>query len=541
MPTKVQQVVEDGSVVVDFDPPQVPFEEQELIIRDALRERGWDVDFKEANKASRRRAFVISKGGVSFRIITYIFSNFAWSNGKRSHAEKRIQLSRDYEEHASDFELDKAGDPRCAVMGIYRRDKVTLFGAWDASAYKGHKNPSSCYIRVPAMSAAQRNGFSQGVDQNERLVCCFTPDMLAYYLENMKFLHEHVSVTQDLIRPAPEDEGRAAEVANSSSAEMLRLPDSVVEVPDSLPHNRIIYGAPGTGKSHRLDDDLSKYFPTPALYERTTFYPDTTNGAFVGEYRPVPVYRRSSRDFIGPDRTTTVDSLEPLIDYRFVPGPFLRVLVRALKHPEHNFAVVIEEINRAHASAVFGEVFQLLDRTEDGAGRFSVVLSPAAQDYLESQGVPGSVRIPKNLYIWATMNSADQGVLPMDAAFRRRWSLEYVGIDEGEAVVEDWEIKVRFRKAPVKWNILRRAINKHLQNEGVPEDRLIGPFFMTKKELSSDSAFENKLLQYLRDDVVRSAPNKLFSGSSLTYGALVAQYRAGESIFVSGVDLGGDE
>jgi hypothetical protein len=101
-------------------------------------------------------------------------------------------------------------------------------------------------------------------------------------------------------------------------------------------------------------------------------------------------------------------------------------------------------------------------------------------------------------------------------------------------------MSLQFLPVPIKWNLLRRAINKRLQEEGVAEDRLIGPFFLTRKEVESGTAFENKLLQYLRDDVVRSAPGRLFSGPSLTYGALFAQYKAGQTVFVAGVDLGGD-
>lgn len=535
MPTAVEQIEPNGSTVIDFDPQQVPFAEQESLVRAALLSRGWTVEFLEASETTKRRLFRLSKGGVTFSIISYIFPNFAWSNGSRSHSEKRIQLSRPYEEHATDFNLDRDGDPRCVLMGIYRRGPTIVFCAWDAAAYKGHANPSSCYVRTPAMAAAVRSGFGQALDGKKRLVCCFTPDMLAYYLENMKSLHETLVVSDELTLPEPEE--AEADIEMTPEAE-LELPLVPTNLPASLPHNRIIYGAPGTGKSHRLDEDLQQYFPADTLYERTTFYPDMTNGVFVGEYRPVPVYRRGDVHLIGADRKTPQDDLEPIIDYRFVPGPFLRMLVRAINHPDHSFALVIEEINRAHASAVFGEIFQLLDRDDDGTGRFSVSLAPAAQDYLFSQGVLGAVRIPKNLYIWATMNSADQGVLPMDGAFRRRWSLEYVGIDEGEVAVDGWEIKLAFQPNPIKWNVLRKAINKHLQSEGVAEDRLIGPFFMTNKELASGAAFENKLLQYLRDDVVRSAPGKLFAGHSLTYGALVSQYKSGQSIFVADLDLG---
>lgn len=530
VPTQVTQIEMNGDTVTDFDPDQVPFHDQEQIIRDGLQQRGWSVNFLQGDQTSKRRLFKISKGGTSFSVVTYIFSNLAWSSGKRSHEEKRIQLTRPYSEHAADFALEMDQDPRCALMGIYRRNGLILFCAWDPAAYAGHSNPSSCYVKTPAMASAARSGFGQGIDTKKRLVCCFTPDLLAYYLENMAFLHENVVASDDLILPAPESE----EIPPLD--EKLTL--AINPVDQDLPHNRIFYGAPGTGKSHNLDLDLKANFPDEALFERTTFYPDYTSGTFMGSYRPTPVYKDSSGSFLEADRKSTAPSLEPMIDYRFVPGPFLRLLAKALNNPEHNFCLVIEEINRANASAVFADAFQMLDRDDDGNGKFTVTLAPEARDFLSSIGHTGPVRIPANMFVWATMNSADQGVMMLDSAFKRRWSMEYVGLDDGETVVEDWELELAFLQTPIKWNAFRQAINTHLAAQSITEDRLLGPFFMTAKDLGRPKAFEDKLLQYLRDDVVKNAPGKLFSGGATTFGALVKRYRNGENIFVPEIDLG---
>lgn len=529
MAKQVTQIEKDGTKVTDFDPDQVSFEEQEDIIRAGLLDRGWTVDFLQADKPSRRRLFKIEKGGVALQVITYIFPNLAWSNGKRSVDEKRIQLSRDYAEHEADFALEKNGNPRCALMGIYRRKELTLFCAWDASAYANHKNPNSCYVRVDAMSAAARNGIGQAMDSKGRLVCCFTPDMLAYYLENMSFLHQRIMSTEDLTKPEPEQ-------VNVSSIEVSSPTNPITE---DLPHNRIFYGAPGTGKSHNLNLDLGKHFPADDLFERTTFYPDSTSGTFIGSYRPTPIYRTAEGDFWESDRSSVAPNFEPIIDYRFVPGPFLRLLAKARAHPNHNFCLVIEEINRANASAVFADAFQMLDRDDEGTGKFGVTLAQEATDYLASHNVNGSLRIPSNMYIWATMNSADQGVMPLDSAFKRRWAMEYVGLNDGEDVVEDWELELSFLDQPIKWNAFRSAINTHLERQGIAEDRLLGPFFMTRKDLERPKTFENKILQYLRDDVVRNAPGKLFAGASSSFGALVQSYRQKTNIFVPEIVFGG--
>lgn len=528
MATKVTQIDSDGQTVTDFDPPQVSFEDQVDIIRAGLQARGWTVDFLQGDKSSKRRLFKIEKGGKTLQVISYIFSNMAWSSGGRSVDEKRIQLSRPFAEHAADFAIDKSADPRCALMGIYRRDDLTLFCAWDASAYAGHSNPSSCYVKAEAMSAAARSGIGQSTDSKGRLVCCFTPDMLAYYLENMSFLHERIVSSDDLTMPKPEQVDTWSLKVNAPANPMA----------DDLPHNRLFYGAPGTGKSHNLNLDLETNFPSNDLFERTTFYPDSTSGTFMGSYRPTPIYRNADGEFLEADRKSAAPNLEPIIDYRFVPGPFLRLLAKALANPDHNFCLVIEEINRANASAVFADAFQMLDRDDQGKGKFTVTLAPEASDYLSSMGHGGPVRIPQNMYIWATMNSADQGVLPLDSAFKRRWSMEYVGLNDGDDVVQDWELELSFLDQPIKWNNFRGAINAHLERQGIAEDRLLGPFFMTRKELARPAAFENKLLQYLRDDVVRNAPGKLFAGGSSTFGAIVQAYRDKNNIFVPEVTFG---
>lgn len=529
----VDQIQPDGAIVRAAEPALVLFRQQRAIIEQGAAARAWNVAFVTSNEEKRYHKVRFSKGGASFEAILYIFPNLAYSK-PRAEAEKRIQLTRDHSEHDGDFALPKDGNPRCALMGIYQRGPVTLFAAWDAEAYVNHGTNRSVYVRADALSSAQRSGFGQGFDQSKRLVCCFPPDMLPYYLENMKRLHDEAKAD---ISPIVPDEDKP------SLGEMelpLDLPAEPNGVPNQWALNRIVYGAPGTGKSHRVDANLAELFPNEGLYERTTFYPDTTNGIFLGEYKPSPVYRRTEDELVAADRSSNGGRLEPLIDYAFVVGPFLRMLARAIAHPTHAFALVIEEINRAHASAVFGDVFQMLDRDADGTGKFSVTLSAEARNYLAERGIRGAVRIPKNLYIWATMNSADQGILPMDAAFRRRWSLEYVGINEGEAAVADWDLALRFRAAPIKWNEFRRKVNAHLEKQSIAEDRLLGPFFVTPRDLASPKVFEDKILQYLRDDVMRSSPGRLFKAPSLSYGALVETYRSGKSIFVPEVGLDGD-
>ena len=530
-----KQATADGRMVDDYDPDHPTMQQREAALRDGFAARGWKVDNLVSDEQKKRTVMQVSRGDRSYKLNVFVFPNLAYAS--RHVEEKRIQLSRDYVEHKREFELPNTGPERCLLLGMYIRDGKTVISAWDAAAYRDHKQPSSCYVRVPALADAMRNGFGQSIDGKDRLVCCFQPDLIAYYIENMRDLHDRVIVDQSLIRKSLD--GEPDDVADSGGGE----PDDKVDVPANvvpanLPRNRILYGAPGTGKSHRLDGEVGAYFGDDSLHERVTFHPDYTYGQLVGAYRPVPIYRESSGSLVAADKVTDAGKHEPLIDYTFVPGPFLRLLVRAMKNPDHRFVLVIEELNRANAPAVFGEVFQLLDRDSQGLGKFPVMMPTEARDYLRSHGLPVSIRLPANLYLWATMNSADQGVMPLDAAFKRRWTFEYVPLNESEAVTAGWLIHLNFLGGSVPWNAFRAAINDHLRKRDVPEDRLLGPFFMRQEELESGQAFKNKLLLYLRDDVVRHNPEALFKGASLSYGALADAYERGEIIFAEGIDFG---
>lgn len=257
-----------------------------------------------------------------------------------------------------------------------------------------------------------------------------------------------------------------------------------LEVGMNKPHNRIIYGAPGTGKSFQLKQDLSGV-PEDRII-RVTFNPEMSYGQFVGAYKPV-----NHAD-------------ENRIIYDLVPGPLLNALVKA-QSGEPVF-LIIEEINRANVSAVFGDFFQTLDRDDSGKSTYGIACSPEITLFLTSKGVVlengDHVILPANLYLWATMNSADQGVFTLDTAFKRRWSFEYIPLNKGSVHINRLDIALS-DGVSIKWDIFRNELNRVLKTMKVPEDKLIGPFFLTKKEMESKSGFLGKLSLYLWDDVLR--------------------------------------
>lgn len=307
-----------------------------------------------------------------------------------------------------------------------------------------------------------------------------------------------------------------------------------ITIPKKYPHNRIIYGAPGTGKSFELNKEVIKYFPHEDLFCRVTFHPNYSYGQFVGTYKPVPIYKEAGGRYFKSDMTTEiVGQKEPIISYEFVEGPFLSMLVKALKNKDHNYLLIIEEINRAQASSVFGDVFQLLDRNSKGVSEYSVSFNKDVMNFLEKEGImEKNIKLPSNLYIWATMNNADQGVQPMDTAFKRRWSFEYFPLDSKANDVDSLEIKLSFLSSEIKWNKFRKVINDRLiEHAKVGEDKLIGPFFLKAHELSDPEVFKNKLLLYLKEDILRhNNSDKLFTKS--TFSKIVEEYDTKRNIFV---------
>ena len=325
-------------------------------------------------------------------------------------------------------------------------------------------------------------------------------------------LNDYKSAVLDLLR------GTYAKDGDIDMASEYIEPVYNTDLSVKYERNRIVFGAPGTGKSFRLKNDCEELMEkTSGTYERVTFHPDYSYSQFVGTYKPV----------MGEDNNS--------IRYDFVAGPFMRVYVDAIKSgrtgsPKAHL-LLIEEINRAKVAAVFGDVFQLLDRDSDGVSEYEIQASEDIRRYLAKElgGLPDNynkIKLPNNMFIWATMNSADQGVFPMDTAFKRRWNFEYLGINESEKdIIGVGKIVLPGETDAVEWNSVRRAINDRMASEyRINEDKLMGPFFLAKKVIASDEngmiidtekfmdAFKSKVIMYLYEDAVKQRKHDFFNG-----------------------------
>ena len=310
------------------------------------------------------------------------------------------------------------------------------------------------------------------------------------------------------------------------------------------PHQRIFFGAPGTGKSFKLNEEAKEFFGDN--YERVTFHPNYMYGNFVGAFKPFPNTLKNKDGSIKKDED---GNIQESITYKYIPGVLMKQLVKALKNPSENYLLLIEEINRANVSAVFGDIFQLLDRAGDGESEYVIATSDELQNYLiqefqnvelgqdiqEKLGIDFKrLYLPKNLYIWATMNSADQGVMPMDTAFRRRWEFTYLGIDETADIYKEDFSKYKFKvnqEEVVLWDTFRREVNKKLSALNIPEDKLIGPYFISKSMLEKTDLDElteiikNKVLMYLYEDVAKAYRPALFAeGKYATYSMVCKNF-----------------
>lgn len=339
---------------------------------------------------------------------------------------------------------------------------------------------------------------------------------------------------------------------------------------DKISRQIIYYGAPGTGKSHKIKAQLEGVFKENIF--RTTFHPDSDYSTFVGAYKPTmekpmdKVYAKGEliskltemkeggvtyspqkfgakywrslkllnlsdkKDILqacGMSDNYTVEfdkgvavgeeylacSKESRIIYSFVPQAFLNAYIQAYRKPEEKVYLIIEEINRGNCAQIFGDLFQLLDRDENGISEYTIKADADLKSFLEEElgednpGIKdGELCLPSNLYIYATMNTSDQSLFPIDSAFKRRWDWEYEPIKYKNI---GWKIVID--GTDYSWVSFQRIVNEKILRANSSEDKMLGDYFVNPSDgVITDKVLLNKILFYLWNDVCKDGEGDIF-------------------------------
>lgn len=290
-------------------------------------------------------------------------------------------------------------------------------------------------------------------------------------------------------------------------------PSIIIDSPSTQsPQQTIYYGVPGSGKSYKIDEITKNLSEEQKI--RVVFHPEYTNADFVGQILPC----------------LTSDGIE----YRFKAGPFSKILKKAYQNPNKPHYLIIEEINRGNAAAIFGDLFQLLDRDSEGWSSYEIENldinsfirskdSTYSDAKIESSVNVGGytwtentgIRLPPNLSLLATMNTSDQNVFTLDNAFQRRWDMELVPNSCSDST--QMQAKISVKEKTITWESFQSKINEVIAEKGNEsgfssmEDKRLGCWFIKNNEDKIDpEKFANKVLKYLWDDAFKFNRSEIF-------------------------------
>lgn len=301
------------------------------------------------------------------------------------------------------------------------------------------------------------------------------------------------------------------------------------------PYEQIIYyGVPGSGKSYKIDNEKTKG-AADCQKQKVVFHPDYTNSDFIGQI--IPKMKEVEEE----------GKKKSIIEYSFKPGPFTTILRRALRDKDHQYYLLIEEINRGNAAAIFGDLFQLLDRGDDGwscspVNNDDINYYVASEyefwdekytdshpyDVLKVNHQAGKVfsrnaglQLPPNLSIYATMNTNDQNVFTLDNAFNRRFKPEYISNKENpKEEAHRKQFNLIIKDTEIRWGAFRNEINKRIIESGLAnaEDKQLGLFFIKAEKGKTEitqKEFADKVLKYLWHDVFKR-DKEIFNTKEIT-------------------------
>lgn len=418
--------------------------------------------------------------------------------------ELRVQIM--YENNNTAFhEYEVTGN--AALLGIH--DSEDIVCAWKLKFSNATQGTISKQIKRKYIETAKKVGFVQAPpNRSGEHVCVFRKEFIYFYLKNSSWLHD--APVQNLNEHfIPENE----EVSVDNIDESKRKRGGM---------NVLLYGVPGCGKSFTI---MTKYCKDADVIERVVFHPDYTYGDFVGQILPL------------------TDAETGKIRYEFSAGPFTRILSDAYNNPDKKYCLIIEEINRGNAPAIFGDIFQLLDRDENGSGAYEIINADvAAKVYIHGQ-VLKKIKLPSNLFIFATMNTSDQNVFTLDTAFQRRWNMRMVENNVFKSTIAQKTIL----DADIKWAKFADTINSLIITKNVgmtsSEDKRLGAYFVTEKDLyffttadgitqedadERNHNFPEKVLKYLWDDAFKFTRDEVFKSDYDSLEKLIKAFEDAE-------------
>ncbi len=380
--------------------------------------------------------------------------------------EQRIQQKAKYFNYAYDR---KNEGNKVSCLGVYKHESETVFCAWNINpSMASPETPISKQIKITTIARALTEGFVQQMTGSGEYVCAFKREFIYFYLVNSSWIHN-----------APIFH------LNDHNSEMIEEEDHL-DGSNNVPEigaNILFYGVPGVGKSHEIDQMIVQ-----ERSERVVFHPDYTYSDFIGQILPRVIRKEGE--------------VEGKLRYIFEPGPFTKMLKKAYDDPENMYFLVIEEINRGNAPAIFGDIFQLLDRNDNGSGKYHISNYDMAKFVYGDAHEDEIIKMPANLTLFATMNTSDQNVFTLDTAFQRRWEMHLIKNDVNKAQHANKQIE----GSQISWGRFATVTNEEIirfgEETGSSGDKRLGAYFAKISELTKEK-FPEKVLKYLWDDAFK--------------------------------------
>ncbi len=436
-----------------------------------------------------------------------------------------------------------------AQLGLYYEDATTYYPRFD---HPVTIDEAEYYIREWLKRYYVPNPYTTSISYNDSPIVLNTAllneanakhsgvDLIKFFRDRMNIEVGNVDILtnllirfsdfkqiENLLYSTRQTEPIVLEYSNESSSDKKAFFDtfSDIKIRDkNVPYEKeeateslqqIFYGAPGTGKSHCVKRETDSWEKIGRVV-RTTFHPDSEYSTFVGAYKPTTESVQRYDIYNKPMTRDGESVMEQVITYNFVAQAFLKSYVDAWKNREQPEFLIIEEINRGNCAQILGDLFQLLDRGDDGYSEYPIKADQDLQKYLNKALADAEIAdypkvksgeelmLPDNLYIRATMNTSDQSLFPIDSAFKRRWDWRYIPIAKGSdnGVELNWTVDVAGSK--YDWWTFVETINKHVFGQTNSEDKQLGFFFCkAKNNTITVDIFVSKVIFYLWNDVFK--------------------------------------